>query len=1142
MQRSATTPTNRTALRAFSARRSNAPLRALCWTLVALLVAPPAALAGPDGAEVVSGTATIVQDGTDTTITTSHRTIIEWQDFDIGVGESVEFKQPTSRSRVLNRVVGPDSTEIEGALRANGHVYILNPYGIFFADTAVVEVAHLVAAAGHMSNEDFLGGVDRFTELGGAIENLGTIEGRTVTLLGASVANHGTITADQGRIWMLAGDEVIVAEHGSPIILKVGTPDESQLAEYAVVNSGNIDAGHRGAVRMAAGDLLSLAIHNSGTVRARDISLAGGEGSRVQVEGTLDASNDVGGPVRDGGTIDVRGDSIFVNGATLDASGRRGGGTIHVGGGVQGALSDEQIANGDRNSQLTYVSEDSTLRADALIANDGGEVVVWSDGAAIVEGHLSARGGERRGDGGFIETSGKEFLSANIAPDLSAPNGQGGHWLIDPADIEIVQVVASGYPADLTEFVENIATAPVVTGAPLIQPEIGGTPSRIAADTLESALAQGFSITLSTALSDGSAGDPADAGNITFVEGLDFDVSNVVVPGTSATLALRAANRIVIESTSGGIDDSLATNLTLNLDFLAGDGGQVQNDDFGFTTPLVNPTAADPNSNESIVIEDAISVRGTATFIGEDVIATGGITGGTVLVQADHAADLGPLRATSGGINAFTNDGDLTVTGVAGSQDAVSTDGGSAALGAFGGDLVINGNIETLDDDDPSIGAALSLIANPIATEDSMPRGGNITTTKLDALDAIQTGGLTFFDAGDSMTIAHDITTKGADAQLRVTDNPTLTDVLDDNGNVLAANAPFITGPQTMTLLGNVTTEGGAITIESTIAADTTPADDSNFTVDFDIQGDLDASDPGGEAPGDVFVQLSGNVDFQNGVDITADDVLISAGRDGTGDVDFLGTHSISARTVVIEAGDGYSREPIDDATPPELDQDVLDYDERVKSAVNGLAGVSIGGNIADSLSGVSIGQDADLSTANLPTIDFTGATDPTSLALLARDGVVHVTAGSLSALGTGTPDILTLIAGGPSATTEAIVLDEQLDFETVDLRVAETLTIDDQANFASRMSGANTDHLFIQSGLASLPDNDPILQPEFVGVGGTLTIGDNITLSANETGAAPLGHERRRRPRPRLQRDAAGQRHRAARRRRPRRHQHRAR
>ena len=89
-------------------------------------------------------------------------------------------------------------------------------------------------------------------------------------------------------------------------------------------------------------------------------------------------------------------------------------------------------------AEATYVSADSTVAADALGAGDGGEVVVFAEGYANVQGRLSARGGSHGGDGGFVETSGLGSFAIRHTPDTTAPGGEGGHWLIDPNDIEIV--------------------------------------------------------------------------------------------------------------------------------------------------------------------------------------------------------------------------------------------------------------------------------------------------------------------------------------------------------------------------------------------------------------------------------------------------------------------------------------------------------------------------------------------------------------------------------------------------------------------------------------------------------------------------------------------------------------------------------
>src|SRR5690606_37781430 len=52
-------------------------------------------------------------------------------------------------------------------------------------------------------------------------------------------------------------------------------------------------------------------------------------------------------------------------------------------------------------------------------------------------GHISARGGEEGGDGGFAEVSGKEHLTYTGHTDLMAQQGETGTLLLDPGDIVI---------------------------------------------------------------------------------------------------------------------------------------------------------------------------------------------------------------------------------------------------------------------------------------------------------------------------------------------------------------------------------------------------------------------------------------------------------------------------------------------------------------------------------------------------------------------------------------------------------------------------------------------------------------------------------------------------------------------------------
>jgi filamentous hemagglutinin family protein len=83
---------------------------------------------------VTARQATITQSRTNTTIIqVSARSAIDWTSLNIARDANVDFVQPTSHSVALNRVVGQDTSQIFGALRANGQVVIMNPNGVLFA-------------------------------------------------------------------------------------------------------------------------------------------------------------------------------------------------------------------------------------------------------------------------------------------------------------------------------------------------------------------------------------------------------------------------------------------------------------------------------------------------------------------------------------------------------------------------------------------------------------------------------------------------------------------------------------------------------------------------------------------------------------------------------------------------------------------------------------------------------------------------------------------------------------------------------------------------------------------------------------------------------------------------------------------------
>ena len=153
--------------------------------MIGILAPGGAVRANPEGGTVVAGAATIAQPVPGEVIVNQHsdRTIIDWQAFSIGAGETTQFLQPSASAVALNRVTGAQVSEILGRLSANGQVYLINPNGILFGPDAVVDVAGLIASVHGMRDQDFLAGQLDFNIPG--VANAGVVNhGRYALSLG----------------------------------------------------------------------------------------------------------------------------------------------------------------------------------------------------------------------------------------------------------------------------------------------------------------------------------------------------------------------------------------------------------------------------------------------------------------------------------------------------------------------------------------------------------------------------------------------------------------------------------------------------------------------------------------------------------------------------------------------------------------------------------------------------------------------------------------------------------------------------------------------------------------------------------------------------------------------------------------------
>ena len=309
-----------------------------CLIASALGVMPLVVLAAdlPTGGQVVAGSAAISQAGTTLTVTqTSGKLATDWQSFNIGVGNTVNFVQPSSSAVALNRVLGSDVSVIQGALNANGQVFLVNPNGVLFTPTAQVNVGALVASTLQLSADDFMAGNYRFSGNSTAgVKNEGRIQvgaGGTVALIAARIENTGNMTAPQGNVLMGAGS-VVRLDLGGPAKIEVEAGALNSLIEQG--GAIRADGGLIYLTAKAAGDLATSAINHTGIAEARTLS-TGAQGEimlmgdmakgTVNVGGTLDASAPNGGH---GGFIETSAATVKIADAlklsTAAAQGRTG--------------------------------------------------------------------------------------------------------------------------------------------------------------------------------------------------------------------------------------------------------------------------------------------------------------------------------------------------------------------------------------------------------------------------------------------------------------------------------------------------------------------------------------------------------------------------------------------------------------------------------------------------------------------------------------------------------------------------------------------------------------------------------------------------------------------------------------------------
>ena len=404
-----------------------------CSSVFCLLSAT-SLFANPENPTVVSGDVSFDTSGSLLTVSSEDfRSIVEWEGFSIGSSETTHFSLSNASSAILNRVTTSNVSNILGSLTSNGQVYVINPNGIYIHDGAVVSTAAFLASTMDTGNQEFLDGEGMtFTTTDNSdvvLANYGTIEAENgdAVLLGFQVVNQGQMSAESGTAVIGAGLELIYLPNNEPKITIISS--SGAATSTGIDCTGTIEAYQ--AQLKADGNLYQYAINLEGG----EIEV-GGSSSFVRLE-SPDGNVYVNTPISSindsgysGGLIEVLGTNIQIaGGAVLESAGLYAGGQIYVGGGWQGSDPDRF------NAETTLVDGDALLDCSAIVSGDAGLAVVWADDTTAFYGTVDATGGALGGNGGIVEISGVENLYFYGTADVSAPFGDSGSLILDPAHL-----------------------------------------------------------------------------------------------------------------------------------------------------------------------------------------------------------------------------------------------------------------------------------------------------------------------------------------------------------------------------------------------------------------------------------------------------------------------------------------------------------------------------------------------------------------------------------------------------------------------------------------------------------------------------------------------------------------------------------
>jgi filamentous hemagglutinin family protein len=426
---------------------------------------------------------------------TSQRAVMTWQQFNIGKNTTVNFDQSGGNSTngnnwvALNRIDATGSpSQIQGQIKADGTVLIINPNGIIFSGSSQINVHTLVASTLDINayTNSNVGVFDTGSAGGNYIPV--TVNGATVVAPGGNAvlappkedsANTAFLQqglyASGGTSLMVAAGAIsgqasqgIVVQPGAVISTDVSGFDNGgyvALLGSGVVNDGRISTA-AGQIILAAGSQLWLNQPAGGTAIAvttlnpttqspvyTPAAIAGGAVATNDIDGLLNSSR---------GNITLFGDLVYQLGLAQASTSITRAGSITIGAG----------------KQLTFGGNSVT----AILPDENGEAMPQSSSSSFVPPSITINAanmdmqGSAGGQAGALILAPGATMTVATASPYTAGGSQAPTGRVLLENGSVINLAGLDATASVSDYLYTFkVTANDVADSPLAQSLIGQT-------------------------------------------------------------------------------------------------------------------------------------------------------------------------------------------------------------------------------------------------------------------------------------------------------------------------------------------------------------------------------------------------------------------------------------------------------------------------------------------------------------------------------------------------------------------------------------------------------------------------------------------------------------------------------------------